>query len=69
MKAYWSTQIPEVNPVGRGNKFEHGELLKMNWLFARQNRDRSTANFSYIIFPYTPRFVKKIDEIIQPTTS
>ena len=44
MKAYWSTQIPEVNPVGRGNKFEHGELLKMNWLFARQNRDRSTAN-------------------------
>ena len=53
----------------RGNKCEHGELLKMKktrtvrfssyWLFARQNRDRSTANFSYIIFPYAPRFVKK----------
>ena len=22
MKAYWSTQIPEVNPVSRGNKVE-----------------------------------------------
>ena len=67
-----STQfMPEQ--VGRGNKFEHGELLKMKktrtvrfssyWLFARQNRHWSTANFSYIIFPYRPRFVKNWEDI------
>ena len=67
-----STQfMPEQG--GRGNKFEHGELLKMEktrtvrfssyWLFARQNRHWSTATFSYIIFPYRPRFVKNWEDI------
>ena len=59
--------------VRRENKFEHGELLEIKktrtvrfssyWLFARQNRHWSTATFSYIIFPYRPRFVKNWEDI------